>query len=439
MAGNQLHANSQLMYYPTHELETYRMLGLIGGIRIKGDTWDRNIMIKDLKEILGDTYNELSAIALDECIIIDMVLYDYLIKNKQYNRIQKYFKYMVAGLTNSNNSDNKCVNPTVTIADLQAGEGDWLNTFTSFIPMVETKPIKLIANELEEERFNKIKADYAYCGSFEDLQLPKESISLLLFNPPYGETNGERNVRRYLRMTIERELIVKSGYILMVIREDDAYDICDIFNKYFSAQVIYKTHTEEHEKYKQVVILGIKWFNPLDEKTTMGARDLQHQIETYIKRLDEVSEFKPSFYNNAIHNLPTVDIELLMENLEYIQSDNIIISQNDGVWSHIRDLTELKDLGEENLVLPKSPKSGEISNLLASGYINGVMDVEGKGNHIVVGGVRPIKKEEVNKYKNDSGEMVTEKKIVRYSKPYLNILISENGKYKIKQLGEDAE
>ena len=431
MAGNQLHANSQLMYYPTTELETLRMLGLIGNIKLKAESYARKYVLDEIKNKIGeDIYKEVYIRALDNSVDVELALYDYFIQTKQYDIISKCYTYYI-------NPNAK----TVTIADLQAGEGKWLRIFKDFIPYIDNngegnKHIKLIANELEDERYRNIKADYQYLGSFEDLQLPQESVSLLLFNPPYGETNGERNVRRYLRMTMERNLMAKGSYILMVIREDDARDVIDIFNKYFSAQLIYKTHEEEFNKFKQVVILGRKWSYPLDELTVMGAKDIQWGIARYLEKLDNTKEFQLSYYNNKISSLPEVNMELLMENFEYIINDKQVLSQNNNVWRHVKDLTELKDMGSEKLILPKTPKQGEIANLLASGQVNGTMEIEHNGkkyNHIVVGGVKTIEENEIIKH-----EDYTETKIIRYSKPYLNILITENGKYKVKELGVDV-
>ena len=130
-----------------------------------------------------------------------------------------------------------------------------------------------------------------------------------------------------------------------------------------------------------------------------------------------------------------------MDNFEYIHGGNIVVSNNNSIWRHIKSLTELKELKDEKLVLPKQPKQGEIANLLASGQINGVMEIEIDGevnSHIVVGGVKTVETKENTKHKGADGSSWTENKIVRYSKPYLNILINKNGRYEVKELGVDS-
>ena len=129
-----------------------------------------------------------------------------------------------------------------------------------------------------------------------------------------------------------------------------------------------------------------------------------------------------------------------MENFQYVNNPNPLVSKKDKVWNWIRDISEVKDMGSEKLVLPKNPKNGEIANLLASGYINGNISLDDNyGNHIAVGGTKSIEKKEIETFKDESGKKVTQTKVIRYSQPYLNILINDNGKAKIKQLGEDAD
>ena len=162
---------------------------------------------------------------MDNNYSFNHVLYDYLLKEKDYKAIKNYFKFSMG--YDYNNS--------IVIADLFAGEGRWLDTFYTFMDYNKNigSKITTIANELDEERFdviwNNSNIYKKYNKSFEELQLPKNSVSLMLFNPPYGTSNGERNVRRYLQMIIDRQLLYnpnpsidyKQGYMIFVIRKDD--------------------------------------------------------------------------------------------------------------------------------------------------------------------------------------------------------------------------
>jgi hypothetical protein len=139
-------------------------------------------------------------------------------------------------------------------------------------------------------------------------------------------------------------------------------------------------------------------------------------------------------------NYPYIDYWQLKENYESIETSMNYISKMDNAWKWIKDITELKDLGQEKLTLPKELKIGEIANVLSSGYINGTISLENnKAKHVVIGGTRKVTKEESKTYKGEDGKKVTETTIVKMSKPYLNVLCSIDGMLQIKELGEDAE
>jgi len=67
--------------------------------------------------------------------------------------------------------------------------------------------------------------------------------------------------------------------------------------------------------------------------------------------------------------------------------------------------------------------------------VNGNMDLDGKGKHVVIGGTKKVERKETNSYKDENGEKITETKTIRLSLPYLNIWCSENGQMVIKELG----
>ena len=96
-------------------------------------------------------------------------------------------------------------------------------------------------------------------------------------------------------------------------------------------------------------------------------------------------------------------------------------------------------MSQEKITLPKSPKIGEIANIISSGMINGELDLEDKAKHIVVGGVKDLEKQESETIENDKGEKIIETKTIRYSEPYLNLLVNQNGKLTIKELGGNNE
>jgi len=436
--GNSLAAEGKLMYYPTDLGEAHRLLGLLGRVEID---WLKKNYLKEYYTKEG-IYQELAVKALDNQVPIDYVYYDMWLNNKDYDMIKNNCEY---GLGSNNNHD-------IVVADLFAGEGLFLDAFASFLPRKNSSNnYILVANEIEENRHKEIESNPniydSYNKSFEELNIGKNIVSLMLYNPPYGSTNNTRNVKMYLQMILDRQLIFnpttskdyKTGYIVCIIRKDDFLDSLDILSKNFDIlkNSIYKTNPEEYAKFKQYVFVAhLKRF-PYDLSNTMQAMDFTKQYNEVKEIILSEPEFKLSQYNTyQSMNYPYIDYNTAKENNKYIESPTSHISKNDSIWKWVKGITELKDLGEEKLVVPKPLKLGEISNLLASGMINGEISLEdGTGKHVAIGGTKSIEKKEVSKYKDDSGESYTETKIIKMSLPYLNILCSDNGKLVIKELG----
>lgn len=445
MAGSQIESQSKLMFYPTDVSEIYRMLGIIGRVRITDHFREHS------KEILGESlYTELITFALDNNIERTNVIYDYFVNKKDYPSINKYFK-----LTLNYASDY------TTMCDLFAGEGVWLELFKTAIPNeYEKNQIHLIANELEENRYNQIKSkgivDEHHNFAFEEFnKLPKNSISLMLYNPPYGDTNGIRNVKHYLDLIIEQELIHNSkgtnshynGNITMVIRKDDLLDSLGLIIKHFEiyADLLYKVNEEEYTRYKQFVVYAKLRKEPYDMNNSYWAMKYQEEVQSMTNLINSDPEFNVKMYEKSYRNridLPSVPYRQMIFNITAAKKSSQLKSNlNNSNWHWMKELTEIKDMSKEKIVKPTPMKIGEVANIIASGMINGEMNLNDKGNHVVVGGTRSELRSESYKEKDANGESVTVTKKILYSQPYLNVLISENGKLKIKEIvgGEIAE
>ena len=436
--SSTIYSDSKLMFFPTQEFETHRLLGLLGRVEID---WLKKNYLKDYYTKEG-LYQDLAIRALDNQVPIDYVYFDYWLHNKEYDMIEKNCEY------NLGYGDNF----PIVVADLFAGEGKWLDSFSSIIPRKNaSNKFILIGNEIEENRYNSFLNNPniydKYNKSFEELNLGKNIISLMLFNPPYGQTNGIRNVKYYLQMILDKQILYnpttsqnyKTGYMAFVIRKDDFLDSLDILTKNFDILKgsIYKTNPEEYAKFKQYIFVARIKRYPYDLSNTVQAMDFQNQYNEVKTIINSEPEFNLKMYNTYQQiSYPYIDYDTAKENNKYIEVPDTHISKNDSIWKWIKDITELKDLSEEKLIVPKPLKLGEISNLLASGKINGEISLDGKGKHIVIGGTKNIQKKEILNYKDDNGDKITETKIIKMSLPYLNVLCSENGQLKIKELGE---
>ena len=128
----------------------------------------------------------------------------------------------------------------VIVADLFAGKGRWLSLFKRMAN--DRSKVFLVANEIEKNRFAAIEKDLSidecYNLAFEELQMPKHVINIMLFNPPYTSIGGERSAVLYLNMIIERRLMVASkylekSYIVLVLQDDDLKKCVPILTKQF--------------------------------------------------------------------------------------------------------------------------------------------------------------------------------------------------------------
>ncbi|PAV30271.1 hypothetical protein CIL05_07325 [Virgibacillus profundi] len=434
-----LESASKMMFYPTDEKIIYRMIGVLGRLSVSAESRTY------LQEYLGKTtYQQQILKAMDTGVTNPMtIMYDYLLNQGDLETIHKCFN-VAFGYSSKQ---------TITIADLFAGEGKWLELFKSAIPHEElgAANLHLIANELETNRYNKIKdnelIDESYNGTFEEFnQLPQGSISLMLYNPPYGDTNQQRNVKHYLQMIVDEKLLFNSkgsnhtndnGKIVMVIRKDDVLDSLPLIVEHFHVEKehLYKVNKEEYAKYKQFVVYAELRKNPLNKGNVTQAMVLQQEVKEISDIVNSNPEFNVKMYDMRRFYIPEVPYSEMKRNHKVVLEANYHNSNlNNDNWNWIKEMTEVKDMGESVIMKPTKIKSGELANIIASGMINGDMEINGKGKHIVAGGMKQkIHEEETTEELANGEEQVIKKKML-YSEPYLNVLVSKNGKAKVKEL-----
>lgn len=436
--GNNLIASSKLQFYPTDVKETLKLLKYTTYMDI---SYFKKETLKT--QILGEAlYKQLYTKVLDNEYkgFVD-ALYDYCIDNDKYDIIDDFIECKIYGTQD----DTK----EYVIADFFAGEGKWLEKFKTFLKYTNKPNIRLIANELEENRYNVINesgiVDEVYLGSFEGLKFPKRSVSLMLFNPPYNDDIRQRNCRKYLQMILDRELIYKNndeyhretGHIMMVIREDDFIDSMDIIVKNFDIYSCYKVNENEFSKWKQWVIIAELRYRPLEDTNQYDIRSIQELI---IKFKDVIAGGKPytRTYNILMRG---VDYKQLKDNFKYvIAKDEVRVGGKDGILKWIKDITELKDMSLEKLTVPKPLKQGEIANIISSGYINGEISLpDGTVKHIVIGGTKNMTKTEKRIEKDEQGNKYEVTEELRYTQPYLNVLCNKDGKMQIIELGGERD
>lgn len=452
----RLAADLNMQYYPTNEMEALRMIGLFGNIRFKQNQSiyyfsdiltgeDISFVREKNNRIKGNNY-------YNETAFLPKILYQYLVKKGEYEKIKQIFEFTFYGSHTGGNADKryKCV-----IADLFAGKGEFLSLFRN-IPSFAgkesmSKRIHLLANEINENRFNEIKANEnineAYNLAFEDLMLPKEYISLMLFNPPYGSDNGERYVKKYLRLILERSLLCKKGKMVFVINKEDCLNCAELIvsNFYVDNSLVYRMHKEEYDRFKQFVFVGELRQTPLKREVVSDISKICELAKKFRDKIEEEAVFcykmikdvdTCNYSNfNYINMIPQKELK---DDFKYVKEREKYITDKDNsyVWTDFIKSTTQKDLSTNKVVIAKPPKIGDLSILSASGLINGEIAEDTGRYHIVTGGVKTFVTREYIPAQSEKGSDA--EKITKSVMPYLNVMYFEKGVAKIKELSPDS-
>lgn len=339
------------------------------------------------------------------------------------------FNYKIAGENGYTSTTLK-----TSIVDLFAGKGEWLNLYKQYYGECY-EYIRTLGVELSKERYEDMQKDttYAYHSAFEDIDIPEESVSLLLFNPPYDTVDGERLTKVYLQDIIDRKILIEcDSYVDFVIRENDFRDCLDLILDHFVIieETLGKAPTDEFSKFKQVVFTARYSYH---NKRTLDTRylidDRQKQKNKLVNMVENIETINVT--NIAIEKLKiTRDLKhcLFDKKMELFKlknnNKNKISFNNDMAWNWLKDLTTVKTDTIGGLTVPKKLKQGEIVNVISSGYINGKID-----NHIISGGTRQVEEEIKTINYGDDGKEREQIEIRKINKPYLNILLP-NGEIK---------
>lgn len=423
--GSQIYADKKMQYYPTSSIETMRILCVLSSY---------TYLLKDVEMEFREKY---SSIIHSEYEVVSNET-----ARQDYRYLDKYSKYQTNYICNNINL-HKYIYSNIdesVCSDLWSGEGNWLKLFKSNCD--KKRPNILIGNEIEENRYNELiqegLIDYHYNLAFEDLQLPKKIINIMLFNPPYGISNGERNVRRYFRMMLDKDIMAKKCRIVMVLKQDDLLNISDLITQYFEKLHGYRTHQEEFDKFGQIVLYATLRDKPLNLNNineVSNYKETKSLNEDTINKISETAFDYTMINSYSQYNSDKVDIKGAFENFNYINKTKAKISNMDKTWKWIISETKTVDLSEEIMTIPKPLKAGELANIIASGKINGEMSLDnGIGNHVAVGGVRRTTSTKNITVKNSKGEIENKQETTVENIPYLNLLINNNGKLEVKEL-----
>lgn len=311
--------------------------------------------------------------------------------------------------------------PDFMIADLCPNEESILSLFDLFPTDIETKrQFKYIslaetfgAKEESEQLSNlpkKTKNQYLK-KTLLNAALPKESLSIAFLRPKNNEI-------KYIQETLKRDVIAPNGKLIVIVdRAQSERCLLELIEKY---KILTVSRTFDHQQ-------------------SMIICENSSKTKNYSKFIKALKDYRTLQFSSTVFSFPLIDFENRLYEEECDLLDKSLISNSeDAAWQAFRDFTSIALTETSNSVVPKPLKLGELALFAAAGgKVNGPLAKEdGKGEHIVLGGVETVKTTEQKTSYSKSGEAFDSFVVTESSKPFLNILINNNGRYEIKKLRE---
>lgn len=396
------------MVYQTNKKEAYRMLACAGHV----DTSCYYKLRLSADPIIKQAVQYADA-SRDFTVPFDKRVLHYLIERQAYSLINKYFLFHLGLIASGQGS--------FSVLDPFAGDGSWLDIMCDL-----TKDALPVGITQDQTQFDALGCKHKYLGTLDDCEIPKKSINLLLFNPPKEQASGRSGARHYLTTVVDKQILSDSSAMVAVLTGEELLDICDILYEQFMISIAYRIDEPYYSQTRQFVVYFRK------KQNTSG--DTEQEAASFRQDLERMLYFAKPFditcYRSSLGLERPVNYAervLLFEKAKAYQ-----VSQPDKVWNWALKSYDTRVNESFELLMPRSPKISEMANLLASGIINGYID-DPECPHIVSGGVKKISRREV--VVEDSANGPVEKtRETKLSKPFLNILVKENGVLKVKQI-----
>ena len=392
-----LESKSKLDYFPTNYEIQYKSLPYVTNVVMRDINYIRKSTVKFIEKYIGKIENKSN-------------VYRELIRMGRYDIIDEVFKieWETDSYKNKDSSDK------IVVADLFAGEGEWLNTFKKLAPFKETY---ILANEIEKNRFLSCKSkkfNNVIWGAYEELEdkIPKKLIDVMLFNPPYGETDQERNVDRFLKMLIKNKYMERYSRVIGVFNEKDFNLIRPRLVRECDVHYAFKLQDSksEAERLKQVCVI-------------FTIREVENS-EYYLRRVEEnLDEYlKSEYYCNLATRRNYYDLKNInarFDAFNVFKNPNLYKSDiNSESWKSFMNEVTIETFQGKTIKLAEKPRNiGAAANIISSGLING--EVEGEHGHCIAAGIT----EQISKaVDEETGNIIVTKK----SAPFLSVLTGGN-------------
>jgi len=353
-------------------------------------------------------------------------------------------------LTTDRNSDQ------VTILDPCCGDGTALATIKEMCKN-RFKPI-LYGVELDGNRYKKAKKKLDYvlkADALNEVVLPDKSISLLFLNPPYDTSVASSEDDKADRIEVEflrkyTPSLIESGGLIYIIPVTSLKYAYTYLRKNYHSLSVEPFPEDLYKKFKQVVVYAkrnvgrryvdhdrlremIDILNSIDPNDYDDVREKCNQVEygytfvDYSSIYDEESDYRFFIYPSApllTFKKATVTPRELYKSVSSVSSETV---------REIYKLYKEKyDTNGSKLVPLINLKKGHLAILIATGYLNGTLEKDGK-RYTVKGIVRKGESKETStEIKNGTSYEVTTRK-TRFD-VHINVYdYQKNDFYTVKQ------
>lgn len=381
--------------------DSYRLLALLGRVDI---SFNHRDIVRD--KIGGlDFYRITDKAARNNLYSLGLAAYNYFLEKEDYESIKEHF------FINFGSVFEKLIFFSNDGGILDIIQNGLRRDKYSTVPYLITndKTIEIEVDELLDDPVD------------DSISLPSQSLSLLVLNLL-------KEKEQCLETVIQQRLIhsthhnYHNGVLILIADKQTVINNYEILNENFvltDSRIV---------KLDLGVALVVKAKN-------INNDSLDDFVDkTEFTEMVSSDEMDMRVYNSTIQ-APSIDYELLKKEHENILGISNTSSKDSNLWNWLKEETTTPEKKSIKIKKPTPLKPGEIANIIASGMINGyISNPDGSGGHIVAGGIKQQIRQNLVRDKNKQGDVITKTSTLVYAQPYLNLLINENGKLKIKEV-----
>ena len=365
---------SRLQFYPTDFLETLRSvsalpLSIKGGYKTLLNGKQRMTLDRVLDRYEKEKGNEIE-------IFLELA---------NMRRVDIIEKMFIVEFENAFSNSNGFV----TVVDPFGGTGSWLDVFR-MLDNKRHRRVKTIYNEIELNKYDEFRNrhDYSFNLPAEDFlpMLGKKVVpDIILFNPPYGHSFGERNARNFLMQLRDSMVFRGDSIMLCALNEKDIRDCMDILERY---EITEANRFKNDEEFKA---LGQYYFEVKANGNRNGKQVLTEMLNRQNTEKRRMSPLIKQLNNHDTNKKWFLEeLELKADETRYIAPRNNL----DFIKSSL-----IPKAIDEVIYMPKNPSFEETCSLIANGKMNGKVIMR-DGQVVYVCGVN----EKVTETMEDEGE-----------------------------------